>query len=775
MFNLPNLPRVDKKIKEILISYMKVESFTNTVGECDVNDFFNKVVGEMSYFKSNPNLFGQYDMDDELLNRKVNYAFYKGNSDTFVLMHHSDVVNIENFSKFKEFALDSALLEEAYLLDDSFISEDAKKDLYSGEYLFGRGVADMKGGGSIQLALLEHYSNCKIKPSIILIAVPDEENESLGMRTAVDLLLCFKKKYKLNYKLMINSEPHQRLNDNQGIISQGSIGKLNVFVHVKGVLAHGGKALEGINPNGLLSYIISKVDLNNDFINETDEEMTIPPTWVLMRDNKKCCDISFPSMSYGILNVLSFTDTPLMVLSKLQKLCNEAVDDYLDHVNKKRNQFSKKTSREWIDFPKQKYVYTFEEFLCEINKTRSEFKNYPLDIEKALESTSDGKPMIVIGILPPYYPAVTNKEQKKLINLVNDFTLYNYKQEYKNRMYFTGISDLSYSQLPNIKIFDEVNNILGWNDVYSIPFESISKIEMPCVNIGPWGKDFHKPSERVLKEDLFYRTPQIINHIILNYKENIMFKNVIVRKPSKSLSNGITSNPQYGHPNYENAMIQHELYISALKSCGVNVKVLNAFEEYPDSCFVEDVAVCTRKFAMVTSPGAETRKGEEKEIEEVLRGYYDNIEHIKSPGTLEGGDVMMIGDHYYIGLSDRTNSIGANQLIDALEKYGMEGSIIEMKEMLHLKTGLAYLEENVLLVAGEFIEHPAFSNYKKIVIPEDESYAANCIRVNDFVIVPAGYPKTQAAIEEAGLKVITVDTSEYKKVDGGLSCLSLRF
>ena len=254
-----------------------------------------------------------------------------------------------------------------------------------------------------------------------------------------------------------------------------------------------------------------------------------------------------------------------------------------------------------------------------------------------------------------------------------------------------------------------------------------------------------------------------------------MFKNVIVRKPSKSLSNGITSNPQYGQPIYENALLQHESYIEALKTCGVEVKVLKAAEEYPDSCFVEDVAVCTRKFAMVTSPGATTRKGEEKEMIEVLKGYYENLEYIQAPGTLEGGDVMMVGDHYYIGLSDRTNQVGAQQLIDALKKYEMKGSVIEMKEMLHLKTGLAYLEDNVLLVAGEFIEHPAFSDYKKIVIPEDESYAANCIRVNDYVLVPTGYPKTQGAIEAAGLKVINVDTSEYKKVDGGLSCLSLRF
>jgi len=254
-----------------------------------------------------------------------------------------------------------------------------------------------------------------------------------------------------------------------------------------------------------------------------------------------------------------------------------------------------------------------------------------------------------------------------------------------------------------------------------------------------------------------------------------MFKNVIVKRPARALSNGITSAPELGKPVYEKALKQHDAYIEALKKCDVNVKILEADERYPDSCFVEDVAVCTKEFAMVTSPGAPTRKGEEKEIVEALREFYTNIEYIKAPGTLEGGDVMMVGDHYYIGLSERTNQKGADQLIAALKKYGMDGSVVKMKEMLHLKTGLAYLEENVLLVAGEFIEDERFNKYNKLVVEEDEAYGANCIRVNDYVLVPKGYDKVKSKIEGVGLKTIVVDTSEYRKVDGGLSCLSLRF
>jgi len=254
-----------------------------------------------------------------------------------------------------------------------------------------------------------------------------------------------------------------------------------------------------------------------------------------------------------------------------------------------------------------------------------------------------------------------------------------------------------------------------------------------------------------------------------------MFKNAIVRRPGHSLVNGITSAPELGKPDYGLAIKQHDAYIEALKSCGVEVTVLQADERFPDSCFVEDVAVCTKKFAVITNPGASSRKGEEKEIIEVIKKFYNNLEYIKKPGTLEGGDVMMVKDHFYIGLSKRTNREGAKQLIKTLEKYRMSGSIVEMSKMLHLKSGLAYLEDNIFLVSGEFINMLEFEGFNKIIIDEDETYSANCIRVNDYVLVPAGYPKTKEKIKAAGFKVIIVDTSEYKKVNGGLSCLSLRF
>ena len=259
--------------------------------------------------------------------------------------------------------------------------------------------------------------------------------------------------------------------------------------------------------------------------------------------------------------------------------------------------------------------------------------------------------------------------------------------------------------------------------------------------------------------------------------EKIMFKNVIVKRPCSKITEGITSAPELGKPDYELALKQHDAYIEARKSGGVEVTVLDADENFPDSCFVEDTAVLTRKCAIITNPGAASRNKEVEAMIPVIKKFFpeDCIEYIKAPGTLEGGDVMMVGDHFYVGRSARTNEEGIRQFIAILEKYGLTGSEVPLEKVLHLKTGVNYIENNNMLVSGEFVDKPDFAKYNKYVIPEDEAYAANCIWMNGKVIVPDHFPKVAQIVKDAGYEVILVDTSEYRKIDGGLSCLSLRF
>lgn len=253
-----------------------------------------------------------------------------------------------------------------------------------------------------------------------------------------------------------------------------------------------------------------------------------------------------------------------------------------------------------------------------------------------------------------------------------------------------------------------------------------------------------------------------------------MITQTIVKKPGKNYVKGLTT-ANLGAPNYEILLNQHTEYIEALKECQVDVHILPADENLPDSTFVEDTAVLTKECAIITKPGAPSRADEILAIEPALRTYYDNIYYIKSPGTLDGGDVLQIENHFFIGLSSRTNKAGAQQLSEYLKQHNYEATIVTLENLFHLKTGIAYIGRHTILVTDELIDHQAFATYEKIIVPKDEAYAANCIRINDYVIIPKGYPKTKKKIERENFQTIEVNTSEFRKHDGGLSCLSLRF
>ena len=165
-----------------------------------------------------------------------------------------------------------------------------------------------------------------------------------------------------------------------------------------------------------------------------------------------------------------------------------------------------------------------------------------------------------------------------------------------------------------------------------------------------------------------------------------------------------------GEPDYKTAMAQYEGYLKALTECGLQVGMLAADNHYPDSCFVEDVALCTPSVAIITRPGATSRRGEIEGMEEALKPHFEQIERIEGPGTVEGGDVMMVGDHFYVGLSDRTNEAGALQLIAILERYGMSGSVVHVPDGLHLKSGVSYLENNTLLAVPGYTIDPQFKD-----------------------------------------------------------------
>lgn len=258
------------------------------------------------------------------------------------------------------------------------------------------------------------------------------------------------------------------------------------------------------------------------------------------------------------------------------------------------------------------------------------------------------------------------------------------------------------------------------------------------------------------------------------YPHGFMFTKAIVKTPGESMRNGL-SRSGLGQPDFSLALMQHQNYIRALEACGLEVIVLEADEALPDAVFVEDTAVVFEDCAVVTRPGAPTRRQETEAVEAELRKHVSRLEFISGDGLLDGGDVMCIGGTFYIGLSSRTNQKGADQLARIAGSYAYRSVQVPLGTMLHLKTGVNHLTANYLLVTGEFVGKDVFREYDQIIVPQDEAYAANSLWINGCVLVPAGFPRTRAKIDALGLPTLEVDVSEYRKLDGGLSCLSLRF
>lgn len=252
------------------------------------------------------------------------------------------------------------------------------------------------------------------------------------------------------------------------------------------------------------------------------------------------------------------------------------------------------------------------------------------------------------------------------------------------------------------------------------------------------------------------------------------FNAAIVRAPSPTFVNGLTS-AGLGKPDHEMALQQHRAYVAALRHCGLKVHELPPDDRFPDSTFVEDTAVLAPDLAILMNPGAPSRRGEVEAIAAELKRHIPRIERVQQPGFADGGDVMMVGSHFYIGLSTRTNREGAQQIIDILHAHGLSGSMLDAGEALHLKSECAYIEFNNLVATARMAARREFDGLDKLLVDENEAYAANCLWVNGTVLVAKGYPKLSARIRSLEYSVLELDMSEFQKLDGGLSCLSLRF
>ncbi|NNE57750.1 MAG: dimethylarginine dimethylaminohydrolase [Hellea sp.] len=253
------------------------------------------------------------------------------------------------------------------------------------------------------------------------------------------------------------------------------------------------------------------------------------------------------------------------------------------------------------------------------------------------------------------------------------------------------------------------------------------------------------------------------------------FTHALCREPANSVTNGLrldlSENP---HP--ELLLRQHKIYIEALNAAGVTVNIMPAQEDFPDSVFVEDAALVLDGVAILLNPGAESRAGEPKALVEDGAQYFKNIIQTDLTGPIDGGDILAFDDVIFAGLSDRTSQAGADDLAKLVDDFGYElRTVTTPKDILHFKTHSSLLDERTALATPSLAASGCFDGFEVVTSPENEPQGANVIRVNDKIIMSAEAPETAKMLGAMGFDVLTVPTSEVAKIDGAVSCCSLRY
>ena len=251
------------------------------------------------------------------------------------------------------------------------------------------------------------------------------------------------------------------------------------------------------------------------------------------------------------------------------------------------------------------------------------------------------------------------------------------------------------------------------------------------------------------------------------------FKNAIIRQPNKSIQNGLSS--QNLHPQYEIIAKEHANYIKAIKEAGLQIQLLESLEEYPDSIFVEDPALTYKSSVIILNPFDPSRNGEKNIIENEIKDLFDNILFVED-GFVEGGDILNINNHFIIGLSNRTNQLGAENLSTILQDLNATVEICKTPDdILHFKSECSVIDDDTMLVSNKMAQLDYLrSNYHLIELPPGEEGAANSLRINDKLLLPDGFEKAEEILSKK-YTIIKVKVDEIAKVDAGLSCMSLRY
>lgn len=518
-------------LKALLLELVSWASLTGTKGEQKFAHHLKEKLLTMKYFRDHPNKVHLTPAGDA---RFAVTALYTSNEarDTIVLMSHYDTVHVEEYGALKDIAFMPEELTPAFESQKMFLSDEVKKDIETGDYLFGRGIMDMKMGLALHMQLIEKAATEAWPINLLLVSVPDEEVNSSGMRAVVPTILQLKEQYELELSLFLNGEPSftKYPGDEQYYIYSGTIGKIMPSVLCYGRETHVGEPLSGMTSQFMASFITRKMEWNDAFSECVLGEKSPLPVVLSQVDLKDDYSTQTTSRTAAMYNVFIMKRNAKEVMEIFQRVAVEAAEECNETYNRVM-------IREGADSIGEVNVITFEKLLTYaasklseermselINNVNSRTDYDERDktmriVDALMLECSELAPAMVLFFAPPYYPAVNTSNDpfvQEKIQFIQKEAMERFGTSVKQVHYFNGISDLSYVNYDQHDQGwkDYIQNMPTWGEVYNIPFSAMQQLQAPVLNVGPFGKDAHKFTERLHKGSAFVKIPWILERLI---------------------------------------------------------------------------------------------------------------------------------------------------------------------------------------------------------------------------------------------------------------------
>lgn len=526
------------QLQELLSKLVQIPSVTGSKAEIEAAEYIVEELKTLPHFQEHQDHLALQPTED---GRFFVTALVKKAADcrkTVILVSHFDVVDIQDYGTWRDIAFDIRQVTGTFYQNKDVLPVEVQKDIEQGNWLFGRGTMDMKCGLALQMSMIEKATLGEFDGNVLLLAVPDEEANSVGMRAAVPKLVEWAQKYELDYQIVLNSEPMfpRYPGDQNQYIYTGSIGKVLPGFLCYGKETHVGEPFTGLNANLMASQVTCELELNVDFCEKIEGEVTPPPTNLIQKDLKEEYSVQIPHRAVTLFNLFLYEKTMEQVVGSLRQSAEAAARKMEQLYQRQASRFAELEQSEARSI--QVKVLTFEELMNyayqkvgkekveqiqnEVLAARGNKDDRDITIDLVDQMSilcMELAPMVVIFFAPPYYPAVSSRNHPLIQSVVPEIKEYAqtmFGAELKTQHYFGGISDLSYVglQVPISDMNAYVENMPLWEKGYALPLNAMEQFDVPVLNVGPVGRDAHKWTERLDADYAFDVLPSLLETAI---------------------------------------------------------------------------------------------------------------------------------------------------------------------------------------------------------------------------------------------------------------------